>query len=122
MDKKANEEAQVIEGRGQVVAPEYHGWWLRQRIETGHIRAIELGDKPYITFEEGFRYMRCPTFPPRPVFTAPEKPELVLVRPVGKQSRWATKATDGDYVCSETGTIYPPSEVELLNPATGEVL
>lgn len=50
---------EVIEGRGQVVGES--GRWLEQP-STGSIICVWLTRED--VFQEGCRYMRCPTFPP----------------------------------------------------------
>lgn len=80
---------EVIEGRGQAVESEvacYMEEW-----PDGCIQLVRFG--PDSIFKSGYRYMRCPTFPPRPAFVAPEKPELVLVRwKATGQLEWMTPA------------------------------
>lgn len=62
--------------------------------------------------------------PPRPAFVAPPKPELVLVRckiKSGNQVFWATRVDDGFIECG-CDYVWGESNVELLDPATGDVI
>jgi len=61
--------------------------------------------------------------PPRPAFTAPEKPELVLVRlPGGKDSCWAVREGFGYRIIGVVETWFGANTVEVINPETGEPL
>jgi hypothetical protein len=62
--------------------------------------------------------------PPRPVFTAPEKPELMLIRPKDRKNCfWVTRhRPDATQVRTLDGTMWRREEVDILNPATGEPL
>jgi hypothetical protein len=62
---------EVIEGSNQFVG-DLAGWYLREA--GGDIHVFEL--HPRDTFTNGFRYMRCPTFPPRPMAKLSWKPNV----------------------------------------------
>lgn len=98
---------EVIEGRGQLVTEEQEGDWL-------YVSKLNPENKPDVSrkelgeaFDKSYRYMRCPTFPPRPTFQPPPKPELKLVR---------HKSTGTVLWTMERGDM---SVWEILDPATG---
>ncbi len=109
----------MIEGRGQQWPG---GKWLRET-PKGDIDVIYSGD----CFIQGFRYMRCPEFPPPPpAFAAPPKPELVLVR-------WKSKHKGEPFYVTETarlgrrffckvaaGDEFSEDEVEVIDETTGK--
>ena len=112
---------EVIEGKGQVVTEEQCGYYWREGRSGQAITVVALSYAD-AKFVDGCRYIAAvqPTFPPRPTFTAPEKPELVLCRFKGTGNvAWAAKVDDKlHYGCQ----FFKVSEVEILNPATGEPL
>lgn len=100
---------EVIEGRGQLVTEEQEGDWL-------YVSKLNPENKPDVSrkelgeaFDKSYRYMRCPTFPPRTTFQPPPKPELVLVmnRSNGALS-WIAK-----------GENMILGDVAILDPASG---
>lgn len=70
-------EPEVIEGRGQAVTTELAGEYLREE-PSGKVYLTRMTAETGCVFHAGYRYMRCPAFPPRPP-APPPKPELVLV-------------------------------------------
>ena len=106
---------EVIEGRGQAWKP---GRWLRET-PNGDVDLVLYSDG----FHPGFRYMRCPTFPPRPQFVAPPKPEQFLIHPrvnwkLGPM--WAAKRGDDSYMMIGSTNEWHASEVDVIDPETGE--
>ncbi len=100
----------VIEGMGQVVGvDEGQYWWINERDCIG---CEYLHSKS--SFETGSRYVRIqqPTFPPRERFTAPPRPELVLVM---NKSNGAMS-----WIAKSERTVL--GDVVILNPQTGEPL
>lgn len=119
VQEKLKQQPEIIEGHGQVVTEEQSGLYL----EESQNGVIDLVDRePSLMFLQGRRYMRCPTFPPRPTFNPPPKPELVLIRcPDDNEIAWATKL-NGVIVRVRHGsgaTQFDPDEVEILE--TGKV-
>jgi hypothetical protein len=77
----------VIEGNGQPVTEADLSHWLVIIAGgcTPVVRFMGLRD----AFNVGYRYMRCPEFPPpRAAFVAPERPELVLIQYDGEEPDW----------------------------------
>lgn len=109
---------EVIEGRGQAVTEEQVGmYWAEGSAGTTMFMQI----KAHTVFAPNCRYIKIipPTFPPKPAFVAPEKPELVLVRYAGGIC-WASR--DGIWFRTLGGTPMSVGLCEVLNPDTGEVI
>jgi hypothetical protein len=119
---------EVIEGRGQVVTAEQAGqyWGKDGNAKAFYCTKCEGGE-----FMKGTRYMRIsePTFPPRPAFVSPEKPEpkYRLYRITQGDSKgntfWGLPASNGAelFICNEPD--YFNSEwCEEIDETTGEPL
>lgn len=117
--KAAPPQPTVIEGRGQAVTES--GWYgVDEGSGEPDIRYILAGTH---CFANGWRFIKIetPTFPPRPAFVAPEKPELVLVRnrmSSKEKPQWVNR--NGDWLVTSSGTLLNPGAYQVIDPTTGE--
>ena len=110
---------EVIEGTGQVASrPGIYAW----DDKDGNVFASTWED--HETLQEGVRYIYVgpfPTFPSRVTFTAPPRPELVLLRLANGEYRWAIKR--GDKFDQTTDVItWRKDECEVIDETTGKPL
>lgn len=110
---------EVIEGTGQVASrPGIYAW----DDKDGNVFASTWED--HETLQDGVRYIYVgpfPTFPSRVTFTAPPRPELVLLRLANGEYRWAIKR--GDKFDQTTDVItWRKDECEVIDETTGKPL
>jgi hypothetical protein len=108
----------IIEGRGQVVTKEQSDLYL----EESQNGVIDLVDRePSLMFLQGRRYMRCPTFPPRPIFNPPPKPELMLVRYKDCEVHYVLQCDDKRFLMTQNGRLLKAELCVEIDETTGEV-